>query len=209
MEKKLLNTICIINDGFPLSLAASLIQPEVCSVSEQVTFKFIFVKMSTSSASACGTTYLQVSFANDVDFLLPTTLLGRSQVTCQYIGLFPSLLPDCMCQSVEQCLSSSDSCRLAGHTSIGLAWKETVSPDGAGSWDLRGSLSKISMVSAFHCPGTSLVVQWLRRHAPNAGGSGSIPGQGTGSHVPQLRPGTAKKTNNTFHGPNPTGRYQI
>ena len=134
----------------------------------------------TSSASACGTTYLQVSFANDVDFLLPTTLLGRSQVTCQYIGLFPSLLPDCMCQSVEQCLSSSDSCRLAGHTSIGLAWKETVSPDGAGSWDLRGSLSKISMVSAFHCPGTSLVVQWLRRHAPNAGGSGSIPGQGTG-----------------------------
>lgn len=117
VEQKLLNTICIINDDFPLSLAASLIQPEVCSASEQVTFKFIFVKMSTSSASACGITYLQVSFANDVDFLLPTTLLGRSQFTCQYIGLFPSLLPDCVCQSVEQCLSSSDSCRLAGHTS--------------------------------------------------------------------------------------------
>ena len=27
--------------------------------------------------------------------------------------------------------------------------------------------------------GTSLVVQWLRLHAPNAGGLGSIPGQGT------------------------------
>ena len=26
---------------------------------------------------------------------------------------------------------------------------------------------------------TSLVVQWLRLHAPNAGGLGSIPGQGT------------------------------
>ena len=47
--------------------------------------------------------------------------------------------------------------------------------------------------------GTSLVVQWLRLRAPNAGGLGSIPGQGTRSHMlqlrvhmPQLRPGTAK-----------------
>ena len=28
-------------------------------------------------------------------------------------------------------------------------------------------------------PGTSFVVQWLRLHAPNAGDSGLIPGQGT------------------------------
>ncbi|TEA33613.1 hypothetical protein DBR06_SOUSAS3910181, partial [Sousa chinensis] len=33
----------------------------------------------------------------------------------------------------------------------------------------------------------SLVVQWLRLHAPKAGGLGSIPGQGTRSHMPQLR----------------------
>ena len=39
---------------------------------------------------------------------------------------------------------------------------------------------------------TSLVVQWLRLHAPNAGDPGLIPGQGTRSHMPQLRPGTAK-----------------
>ena len=46
----------------------------------------------------------------------------------------------------------------------------------------------------------SLVVQWLRFCAPNAGGLGLIPGQGTRFHmlqlrscVPQLRPGTAKK----------------
>ena len=32
-------------------------------------------------------------------------------------------------------------------------------------------------------PGTSLVAQWLRLRAPNAGGPGSIPGQGTRSHV--------------------------
>ncbi|TEA36103.1 hypothetical protein DBR06_SOUSAS11510010, partial [Sousa chinensis] len=33
----------------------------------------------------------------------------------------------------------------------------------------------------------SLVVQWLRLHAPNAGGRGSIPGWGTRSHVLQPR----------------------
>ena len=36
-------------------------------------------------------------------------------------------------------------------------------------------------------PGTSLVVQWLRLHTPNAGGQGSIPGQGTRSHMSQLK----------------------
>ena len=31
------------------------------------------------------------------------------------------------------------------------------------------------------------MVQWLRFHTPNAGILGSIPGQGTRSHMPQLR----------------------
>ena len=35
--------------------------------------------------------------------------------------------------------------------------------------------------------GSSLVVWWLRRHAPNAGGLGSILGWGTRSHMPQLK----------------------
>ena len=35
--------------------------------------------------------------------------------------------------------------------------------------------------------GTSPVVQWLRLHAPNEGGRGSIPGRGTGPHMPQLK----------------------
>ena len=66
-------------------------------------------------------------------------------------------------------------------------------------------VSKGFQINAFL--GTSLVVQWLRLCAPNAGGPGLIPGQGTRSHmpqlrvhmpqlkrshVPQLRPGTAK-----------------
>ena len=48
-------------------------------------------------------------------------------------------------------------------------------------------------------PGTSLEVHWLRRCTPNAGGLGSISGQGLyptccrrDSYVPQLRPGAAK-----------------
>ena len=35
---------------------------------------------------------------------------------------------------------------------------------------------------------TSLMAQWLRIWAPNAGGLGSILGQGTRSHMPQLWP---------------------
>ena len=40
--------------------------------------------------------------------------------------------------------------------------------------------------------GTSLMVQWLRLHAASAEGPVSIPGQGTRSRMPQLRPGAAK-----------------
>ena len=32
-----------------------------------------------------------------------------------------------------------------------------------------------------------MVVLWLRLHSPNAGGPGSFPGQGTRSHMLQLR----------------------
>ena len=35
--------------------------------------------------------------------------------------------------------------------------------------------------------GTSLVGRWLRLCIPSAGGQGSVPGQGTRSHMPQLR----------------------
>ena len=38
---------------------------------------------------------------------------------------------------------------------------------------------------------TSLVVQWLRLRAPNAGGLASIPGQGVRACTPQLRTGAA------------------
>ena len=40
---------------------------------------------------------------------------------------------------------------------------------------------------------TSLVVQWLRLHAPNAGGQGLILDQGTKSHILQLGSKAVKK----------------
>ena len=42
--------------------------------------------------------------------------------------------------------------------------------------------------------GTSLVVQWLRLCAPNAGGLGSIPGWGTRSHMQLKIPHATSKT---------------
>ena len=43
----------------------------------------------------------------------------------------------------------------------------------------------------------SLLVKWLRLHAPNAGGPGLIPDQGSRSHMLQLRSGTVKLTTAT------------
>ena len=50
----------------------------------------------------------------------------------------------------------------------------------------------IGLMCFLESVGTSLVVQWLRLCAPNAGGLGLIPGQRTRSHMLQLRPSTAK-----------------
>ena len=68
-----------------------------------------------------------------------------------------------------------------------------------GSWECsRGSRRREFVVRRGEgdiskwCWGTSLVVQQLRLCAPNAGGPGSISGQGTRSHMPQLRSGAVK-----------------
>ena len=42
-------------------------------------------------------------------------------------------------------------------------------------------------ISLKHCLRTSMVVQWLSLCTPNAGGQGSIPGQGTRFHMLQLK----------------------
>ena len=43
------------------------------------------------------------------------------------------------------------------------------------------------------------MVQWLRSPAPNAGGPGSIPGQGTRAHMLQLRVGMLQKMDPICH----------
>ena len=49
--------------------------------------------------------------------------------------------------------------------------------------------NKLGLSSSYQTihPETSLSVRWLRLHAPNAGGLGSIPGQGTRSCMLPLR----------------------
>ena len=69
---------------------------------------------------------------------------------------------------------------------------------GQGSGELSAFNLVIRVPSANRVPlsrvdwGTPLVAQWQRLQAPNAGGLGLIPGQGTRSHMPQLTPSTAK-----------------
>ena len=43
--------------------------------------------------------------------------------------------------------------------------------------------SEVELLDRSVCVGTSLVVQWVRLHAPNAEGPASIPGWGTRSHM--------------------------
>ena len=65
--------------------------------------------------------------------------------------------------------------------------------------------------------GTPLVVQWLRLHTANAGDLDSIPGQGTRSHMPQLRsvhamtkrPCMLQQRLKTLHATTKTQRSQI
>ena len=65
-------------------------------------------------------------------------------------------------------------------------------------WILKDDAIKV--LHAIGQQGTSLVVQWLRLQAPNTGGFGSIPGQGTRFHMlqrlnilqPTVRPSAAK-----------------
>ena len=49
---------------------------------------------------------------------------------------------------------------------------------------LLGRKGITNLDSVLKSRGTSLVAQWLRLGSPNAGGLGSIPGQGTGSYMP-------------------------
>ena len=65
----------------------------------------------------------------------------------------------------------------------------------------NGSINPTNSTMTRLGPGSSLAGQWLTHWAPNAGGPGSVPGQGTISHmlqptrfhVPQLRSSTNRQ----------------
>ena len=56
------------------------------------------------------------------------------------------------------------------------------------TWILKTSNTGLTVLSELIniWTGTSLAVQWLKPHVPNAGGPGLTLGQGTRSHMPQL-----------------------
>ena len=66
--------------------------------------------------------------------------------------------------------------------------QETVSEDTIRTtiWIMSESVSR-----GFNSQNGTLTVQWLRLPIPNAGDPGSFPGQGTKSHMLQLRPSTS------------------
>ena len=59
----------------------------------------------------------------------------------------------------------------------------------------RTTLATVLKIDCEGVKGTSLLVQWLRLHAPNVGDLRSIPGQENRSHMSQLKiPHAATKT---------------
>ena len=63
---------------------------------------------------------------------------------------------------------------MATHSSI-FTWKIPQTEEAGGLQCMRLKLSQLHITHSW----TSMGVQWLKRHTPNAGGMGSTPGSGT------------------------------
>ena len=63
---------------------------------------------------------------------------------------------------------------MATHSSV-LAWRIPGTGEPGGLQCMRLKLSQLHITHSW----TSMGVQWLKCHTPNAGGMGSSPGQGT------------------------------
>ena len=114
-----------------------------------------------------------------------------------------------ICNTGDMCLIPGSGRSPGGGYSNLLQYSCLENPMDRGIWQTavhgvtksRTQLKRLSRISIFSVLsttfkegtiGTSLLVLWLRLSAPNAGGPGLIPGQGTRSHMLQLRPGAAK-----------------
>ena len=112
-------------------------------------------------------------------------MLGQGGLQEKREVVLPQGLTTSMCRGAQHSRASSDQSRQCGRTAEGGREAALLGVEG-----LWAGLCSHLLKNSRH--GTSLVVQWLRLRAPNAGGWGLIPGQGTRSRMPQLRCGTAK-----------------
>ena len=69
--------------------------------------------------------------------------------------------------------------------------RSSWAPSREGKWVCKAGQTHLIQAFLGNNRGDSPGVQWLRLLAPSAGDPGN-PGQGTRSHMPQLRPGAAK-----------------
>ena len=128
---------------------------------------------------SCSHCYLAISYigVSMTAVLLTQCHLGPWDLTSPQHGPVYSLLSKTIFLLVQSCLAFSTRC-LPLNSYYSNVFLSLFYPL------LRNSILR-----------TSLVVQWLRLRAPNARSLGSIPGQRTRPHMPQLRPNIAKQKN--------------
>ena len=141
-------------------------------------------------------------------------MLSNHLILYHLLLLLPSVIPSIRVFSNESALpirrpkywSASPSNEYSGLISFRIDWFDLLAVQGTlksllQHHSLKASIlrhSDVFMVQLLHpymttgkiiagLQGTSLVIQWLGLHASNAGGPGSIPGQKTRSHRPQLK----------------------
>ena len=121
----------------------------------------------------------------------------------QKVGSFQGVLKTCI--SFQVCFNILDSAHnfMGSGEKWGRNLKASNNKKGEEVWrgqqqeingwhksdSLDSSADVVSMPMQRLCPGTSLIIKWVRMRlwAPHARGVGSIPGQGTRSYTPHLR----------------------
>ena len=126
--------------------------------------------------------------------------------------------PACQCRRHKRCAFDP----WVGKIPLERAWQPTLvfllgEPTDRGAWwaiaNRVAESDRIEATQPTHnikipCSGTLLMVQWPRSPTPNAEDLGSIPGQGTRSHMPELRSSVAKISKQLKKLPCSFFRYQ-
>ena len=123
--------------------------------------------------------------------LLEAQVEGLSKEAGMWFSLWEG--PVTKGEGTQACHSGGDGGKRGAHGGV-RAWSVRMKEmPWVSTWEDARSYSKIpSLIIRQASRRPSLVVQRLRLHAPNAGGTGSFHGQEGKSQLPQLRPGEAK-----------------